>query len=144
MANEPKTILLIDDDPDLQVGAAARLRAAGYVTTLANNGRQGVDAAIDTRPDAIVMDIRMPQCDGLEALRELKMREDTKDIPIIMLSACVAARQSALDQGAKYFISKPYEGRLLLAAIDSATSPQQCCRTETAVLANRRQSYAAF
>ena len=131
--SNPKRILLIDDDPDLQVGAAARLCAAGYEARIANDGNEGLDAAIQCDPDAILMDIRMPECDGLEALRALKLRDDTKDIPVIMLSASVSLRQTSLDQGAKYFIPKPYDGRALLAAVASATSDPSAAPEHVAV-----------
>ena len=121
-----KRILLIDDDEDLRIGAGARLRAAGYETCLAADGLQGLVAAAENAPDAILLDLRMPEMDGLTALEQLKLREDTRHIPVVILSACVASQQAALDRGARFFLSKPYEGKTLLAAVESAIRPQPC------------------
>ena len=61
-------ILVVDDDPDVILGASLRLRSAGYEIVAAYDGEQAVAAAIDQQPDAIVLDVRMPHLDGLRAL----------------------------------------------------------------------------
>jgi len=117
---EKQTILLVDDDRAIREGASLRLRASGYNTLDASDGGQGVAAAIQSRPDAIVMDVRMPRMDGLAALSALQENEATKDIPVVMLSASLMDQQEALDAGARFFLSKPYEGKNFVGAIESA------------------------
>lgn len=115
-----KTVLVVDDDPDVAIGVSARLRAAGYKTITERDGVSGIATAAAQRPDAIVMDFRLPKKDGLSALEELRQGNETKNIPIVMLSACLGQQQNALDAGARYFLPKPYQGSTLLEAIDSA------------------------
>ncbi len=117
-----ETVLVIDDDPDIVRGTSLRLKAAGFQTIHACDGAAGVAAAVDVRPDAILMDVRMPQMDGLTALHNMRERDETKDIPVIMLSASLIDRQAALKAGARFFLSKPYQADTLLAAIESALS----------------------
>jgi DNA-binding response OmpR family regulator len=116
---EAARILLIDDDHDVIFGTSLRLRAAGYETIAAYDGEDGVAAAVDHRPDAIVLDIRMPRMDGMTALARLRDSDETKNIPVVMLSASLVDQYAALDGGAKYFLTKPYQPRLLLAALES-------------------------
>ncbi len=113
-------VLLVDDDRDIILGASLRLRAAGYDTITAFDGQQGIEAALDERPDAIVLDVRMPRMDGMAALAMLHSCETTKDIPIVMLSASLVDQQAALDGGARFFLTKPYQGKTLVAAVESA------------------------
>jgi len=124
--SEKQTILMVDDDQAILDGTRLRLRASGYDTIEAHDGIQGVAAAIKVRPDAIVMDVRMPRMDGLKALAELQEIADTKNIPVVMLSASLRDQQQALDAGARFFITKPYEGKSLVHAIESAIGESLC------------------
>ncbi len=115
-------VLVIDDDREIVRGLRIRLRAAGYETATAHDGQAGVDAAVRKPPDAIVLDLRMPVLDGFGVLKALQSRDDTRSIPVVVLSANIveAAKRQALDLGARYFVQKPYEPRRLIEAIDSA------------------------
>ncbi len=124
--SEKQKILLVDDDQALLDGARLRLRACGYETLNASDGLQGIATAINSQPDAIVMDVRMPRMDGLTALVELQRNEKTKEIPVVMLSASLRDQQQALDAGARFFITKPYEGKNLVQAIESAIGESLC------------------
>lgn len=115
-----KRILVVDDDRDIMRGMLIRLRSRGYETMEACDGRTGVDGALRDHPDAIVMDVRMPVMDGLQALGLLQLQTITHDIPVIMLSASLSDRQAALDAGARFFISKPYQSEMLIAALEDA------------------------
>jgi CheY-like chemotaxis protein len=115
-------ILVVDDDRDVLRGARLRLECAGYETFSAADGEEGVAAAVKLSPDAILLDVRMPRMDGLTALAKLRERAETRNIPVVMLSASLIDQQAALDAGARFFLSKPYQGRTLLAAIESATN----------------------
>jgi CheY-like chemotaxis protein len=115
-------ILVVDDDPDVILGASLRLRSAGYEIIAAYDGEQAVAAAIDQQPDAIVLDVRMPHLDGLRALARLRKCDATKDIPVVVVSASLVDQNAALDSGARFFLSKPYQPNNLLAAVASAIS----------------------
>ena len=117
---DKKRILIVDDDHDIIQGANLRLRAAGYDTLTATDGEQGVAAAVTNTPDAILMDVRMPRLDGLGALALLKQRAETRDIPVVVLSASLRDQRAALDAGARYFLTKPYRSNDLLLAVKSA------------------------
>ena len=122
MSEQHKTILFVDDEPELIHGATMWFRAAGYDMLQAGDGEQGVNTALEQHPDAIVLDVRMPRKDGLTALLELKERDETRDIPVVMLSASIVDQQAALDAGARFFISKPYNGKELVDAVNVAMS----------------------
>jgi DNA-binding response OmpR family regulator len=113
-------VLLVDDDRDIAFGTAMRLRAAGYKTLLEVDGVDGVASARKYQPDVILLDVRMPRMDGFQALAELRLGDDTKGIPVIMLSASMRDQQAALDGGARFFQCKPYEPGDLLAAVETA------------------------
>ena len=116
-----KSILIVDDDQDIAEGAAIRLRSAGYDIVFAHDGHDGCERAKRDRPNAIVLDIRMPKMDGIAVLGNLKNSDDTKSIPVVMMSASVVDEQVALDAGAKYFVRKPFHGQSLVEAVNSAT-----------------------
>ena len=115
-------VLVIDDDRDVVRGVSLRLRAAGYETLAAYDGQQGVAVASESRPNAIVLDVRMPRLDGLATLRQLRNCKDTREIPVVMVSASLVDQHAALDSGARFFLSKPYQPKTLLAAIEAAMS----------------------
>ncbi|MBM81357.1 MAG: hypothetical protein CMJ78_12310 [Planctomycetaceae bacterium] len=73
----------------------------------AQDGRKGVETAVENPPDAILLDVRMPQVDGLETIAMLREHDETKDIPVVMLSSSAHDQKRALDAGAKYFLTKP-------------------------------------
>lgn len=128
----PKRILLVDDDSDILHATKLRMSVAGFDTLTANDGLEAVTSAMEDQPDAIVMDIRMPHKDGLTVLDELKKEFETRQIPIVMLSASLVDKERALDTGASFFLTKPYEGRELIEAVNVAidnaeiTSKAQC------------------
>ena len=118
---EKRRILIVDDDREIVRGLAIRLRAAGYETLSAHDGEEGLAAAIAEHPDAIVLDIRMPRTDGLAVLAKLREREDTKAIPVVVISANVVenTRAKALELGARYFVVKPFQATTLISTIES-------------------------
>jgi DNA-binding response OmpR family regulator len=115
-------VLVIDDDRDVVRGVSLRLRAAGYEPLAAYDGQQGIIAARESRPSAIVLDVRMPRLDGLATLRQLRNYKGTREIPVVMVSASLVDQHAALDSGARFFLSKPYQPKTLLAALEAAMS----------------------
>ncbi|MFZ5829100.1 MAG: response regulator [Planctomycetota bacterium] len=119
-------VLLVDDDHEIAIGASLRLRAAGYEPIVAHSGDEGVASARRYRPEAIVLDLRMPGTDGLTALAELRQHEETKDIPVVMLSASLTDERATLDAGARFFVRKPYHAQTLLTAVATAIRESAC------------------
>jgi len=106
-----------------------RFKAKGYEVEVANNGHDGLAAATQKRPDVILLDIRMPDVDGLTVLSRLKDDAQTQSIPVIMCSASLVDQKDALNRGASFFVQKPFEAAVLLAAV-TAISEQDAKKEE--------------
>ena len=113
-----KRVLVVDDDYEIRIAMVMRLQFAGYAVLSAEDGQDALDKISLHKPDAIVMDLRMPRRDGLSALISLKTRSETTHIPVVMVSASVVDKRKALEAGARFFVSKPYNSCDLLAAIE--------------------------
>ena len=120
MSDCRENVLIVDDDQEITLGARLRLEAAGYAVLVAADGAEGVALAMETTPDLIVMDIQMPGVDGLTALTQLQSNPDTRQIPVVVLSASLRTQRAALDSGARFFLKKPYHGQQLIGAVGKA------------------------
>ena len=112
----PKKILIVDDEPQIVEICRDYLSAAGYETIMASNGAQGLSLTRRDKPDLIVLDLMMPEMDGLEVTREIRR---VSDVPIIMLTARVEETDKliGLEIGADDYITKPFSPRELVARI---------------------------
>jgi two-component system, OmpR family, response regulator MprA len=110
-------ILVVDDERPLRDVLRRALTLSGYDVRLAEDGVQGLAEASDSAPDAIVLDIGMPEVDGLEVCRRLRAQGDR--VPILMLTArdAVADRIDGLDAGADDYLVKPFDVDELQARI---------------------------
>src|SRR3989304_5353598 len=133
------TVLLVDDDRDVVEGSSVRLRAAGYQTVAAYDGDECVDRANEYQPVAIVLDVRMPRMDGLTALGELQEGENTKHIPVVMLSASLGDQRAALEAGARFFLRKPYSGPMLIDAVKAAIEEAIINRADAGIADGRHR-----
>lgn len=119
-----RTILVVDDEEKNRLAISAVLRHAPeqYAVLAAPNGREGCGIAEEQKPDLIIMDWVMPEMSGLEALKFLKEREETRDIPIIMLTGFGSSKhvESALNAGASDYLRIPVDKTELLARVRSA------------------------
>ena len=111
MANEvpPKTrILVVDDDQVLCEMYAERLQAEGFEAKTAFNGEDGLARAVDYAPHCILLDLMMPKVDGFSALEILKSTPETKNIPVIILTALIQEenKKKGLARGAADYIIK--------------------------------------
>jgi CheY-like chemotaxis protein/CRP-like cAMP-binding protein len=115
-----KSVLVIDDNPDIRENTAEILELAGYKTYTAENGKQAVDLANKEKPDVIVCDIMMPELDGYGVLHLLKKNPDTENIPFIFLTAKTERSdlRKGMEMGADDYITKPFEDIELLNAIE--------------------------
>ncbi|MFO1459233.1 MAG: response regulator [Verrucomicrobiota bacterium] len=116
----PSKVLIVDDEPYMLRIIEMSLRKGGHQLIVGRNGREAVDLARRERPKAIVMDVLMPEMDGLQALRELRTAPETAETPVIMLTARgqVITRQEAAASGANLFLTKPFSPTQLLAEVD--------------------------
>src|SRR4029450_7697044 len=120
--DEPSTILVVDEDPSIRDVLVQKLEALGYGTIEARNGREDLDQVARMPPDLILLDVMMPVMDGFQACRLLKDNEDTRLIPVIIMTAlhAVEDRITGTEAGADDFLTKPVDDRELEARIRSA------------------------
>ena len=102
-------ILIVDDAPDSLGLLQEIMRQQGYQTFVANTGKRALDIAARVQPDLILLDVLLPDLDGLEICRRLKRQPDTAHIPVIFISACGETEDivAGFDTGAVDYISKP-------------------------------------
>jgi two-component system cell cycle response regulator DivK len=105
----PKLILIADDSADNRALYARALVLAGFQVSLAENGAECLERAFQLSPDLIVMDLSLPQLDGLEATRRLKGSQQTRHIPVIALTAYGwhTVKEDAYRYGCDGFLVKP-------------------------------------
>jgi two-component system, OmpR family, phosphate regulon response regulator PhoB len=114
-------VLIVDDDPDIQKLVSYNLTQAGYQVTTAATGVEAFNAVQDQPPDLIILDIMLPDLDGLEVCRRLRREEKTRRIPIIMLTARTQEvdRVVGFELGADDYVMKPFSPRELVLRIKS-------------------------
>jgi two-component system alkaline phosphatase synthesis response regulator PhoP len=113
-------ILVIDDEVYILHILDFSLGAEGFEVISANNGELGVEKAKQEKPDLIVLDIMMPVLDGYETCRRLKRETDTKDIPVILLTAKGrdVDKRLGFEVGAIDYIVKPFSPSRLIERIE--------------------------
>jgi two-component system, OmpR family, response regulator MprA len=109
-------VLVVEDDPDIGDVVRRSLRREGYDVKLAEDGGKALDDAAVFEPDAVILDLGLPQVDGLEVSKRLRANGD---VPILMLTArdSVESRVEGLDSGADDYLVKPFELQELLARL---------------------------
>jgi len=112
----PAQILLVDDELSIQRAMDPLLRSRGYSVTLAGTGREAVDLFARERPDLVILDLGLPDMNGIEVCRQVRELADT---PILILSARGAEKDkvAALDQGADDYMTKPFGPEELMARV---------------------------
>lgn len=115
---KPK-ILVVDDEPDALEILGFKLKEAGYVPLLAKDGTRAIALARDERPALIVLDLMLPEVDGLEVCKILRQDPSTAAIPILMLTARATEmdRVIGLELGADDYVTKPFSPRELVLRI---------------------------
>ena len=119
--SRPVKIALIDDDKDLVDSLKHFLERRSYAVSAAFGGRQGLEVIKSQVPDVIILDMMMPDLDGIGVLTEVKKDESTRDIPVIMLTAkdTQTDRLSALELGAYEYVAKPLDTHMLVRQIEN-------------------------
>ena len=115
------SILIVEDEQDLLELLRYNLDREGYQVTTAASGEDGLKLVRTQRPDLILLDLMLPQMDGLEVCRTLKTRQTTAAIPVIMLTAKgeEADIVRGLELGADDYVTKPFSPRVLMARINA-------------------------
>ena len=114
-------ILYVEDNEDNVYVVRNRLGRLGFTILVATDGEQGIAMATSEKPDLVLMDLRLPVLDGWEATRRLKAASETKNIPVIALSAHAMAgdREKALEAGCEDYETKPIDFNRLRAKIEA-------------------------
>ncbi|KIN65018.1 Phosphate regulon transcriptional regulatory protein PhoB [Sulfitobacter noctilucicola] len=112
-------VLLVEDEPAQREVLAYNLEAEGYAVSRAENGEEAMLQVDEITPDLVILDWMMPLMSGIEVCRQLKTREDTRNIPVIMLSARSEEVDTVrgLETGADDYVVKPYSLRELMARV---------------------------
>ena len=115
-----KKILIVDDEDDILHFLELVLREKGYEVATAGSGYEALTRTQMEKPDLVLLDIMMPQMDGWEVLKLLRVDEETRRIPVAMLSARTEAkdRVQGLQEGAVDYICKPFSLKELLSKIE--------------------------
>ncbi len=119
-----RTILIVEDDPKNLILFRDLLQVNGYETIEANNGKQGVELARVQKPDLILMDMQMPEMDGLEATRIIKADATTSNIPVIAITsyAMKGDEEKILEAGCDGYLAKPIDIKELLKEVNEYLS----------------------
>jgi DNA-binding response OmpR family regulator len=134
------TILIVDDEPDIRSILDILLTSKGYSTLQADSGKAALDLVARHHPDLVLLDIIMPDMDGYQVARQLREDPETREMPIIMISA----RNEDIDEvlglelGADDYIRKPFEPILVLARVKA------CLRRSSPVDHQDRITYGKF
>jgi len=103
-------VLVVDDDADtLELLQTLIEGIVGASTVPASDGRAALQLLEQVSPALVILDLKMPEVDGLEVIRQLRSSSTSAQVPIIALTAMTRARQDALEAGCDEFIEKPFE-----------------------------------
>jgi two-component system chemotaxis response regulator CheY len=111
------TILVVDDAAFMRLRAVKLLSEAGHTVLEADNGRTAVAMYLAERPDAVLMDITMPEMDGLEALSEIRKSDPSAKIAMLTAMGQQATVMDAIKRGARDFVVKPFAPDRVLGAV---------------------------
>ncbi|NPV13788.1 response regulator [candidate division WOR-3 bacterium] len=115
-----KTVLVVDDEPDIRLILQARLEAAGYRVETASNGLEALNRIRTQPPDLVILDLMLPGMDGFAVCAMLKRDQRFNHIPIIILSARSQTqdKKTGSSLGADAYITKPFQPQELLGTIE--------------------------
>ena len=119
-------VLIIDDEKLLVKSTCMALAHYGFEVKGALDGEEGLRAALDYKPDVVLLDIMMPGMDGWQVLEKLKQDPDTKNIPVVIFTAREYSNGKALGlkNGAADYVAKPFEPQELAAILEKQLKPR--------------------
>jgi DNA-binding response OmpR family regulator len=114
-----KTVLLAEDEPNIVESLTFLLERAGFQISVARDGRQALESALEQQPAVLVLDLMLPELDGYEVLRQLRSDPKGKNLPVLMLTAKGQRidRETAIECGADLFMTKPFSNAEITAAV---------------------------
>lgn len=123
---EPKRVLVVDDDRDFVKGLELYLRYAGYEVTCAYGGIGALEELRITSPDAVILDVMMPDIDGRKVVRYIREKMKDYDTAVIVLSALSdqGSRMDLLMEGANEYLSKPCDPQRISSAVEHCITPE--------------------
>ena len=144
--DDVSTILIVDEDASVRDILVQKLSALGYQAVEARNGKEALDRVAHDPPDLILLDVMMPVMDGFQACRLLKDNEDTRLIPVIIMTAlhAVEDRIRSAECGADDFLTKPVDDRELEARIRGALRMKHAIGRKLRQMEQVRDHYAKF
>jgi CheY-like chemotaxis protein len=115
------TVLIVDDTPANLTLLSGMLLERGYVVKVATHGKRALAIAAASQPDLVMLDITMPEMDGYEVCRQLKARPETRDVPVLFLSALdeVGDKLQAFRAGGVDYVTKPFQVEEVLARVET-------------------------
>src|SRR5262247_2729457 len=146
MMNSPAKILIVDDEPFNVDYLEQELEDLGYATVSARNGREALEKVTLEAPDLILLDVMMPIMDGLTVCRLLKGDDETRLIPIVIMTALdgLDDRIKGIEAGADDFLTKPVNQRELLARIQTALKLKSTDDRKLSELRRLKDHFARF
>ncbi|MFH1305780.1 MAG: response regulator [Candidatus Omnitrophota bacterium] len=117
-------VVIIDDEKELVKTIKEFLEERGFTVIFAFGGKRGLEVIKKEKPDLVILDIAMPDMDGRDVLINLKKDEETKDIPVLLLSGRGGQfdEEYGMELGAEQYVAKPYRGEALLEQIKKVLS----------------------
>ncbi len=117
----PKTILIVDDDPDIVEMLHLALSGAGYATRFAASGTEALSKIQRSRPDLVLLDLILPGANGFSVCETLRRDPATATLPIVMMTALPGEfpRMAGMELGADAYLNKPFRVQELVASLDS-------------------------
>ncbi len=115
----PKTVLVVDDEPYMIRLLQHHVERAGYQMVKAVNGREALEKVEQAKPDLVIMDVMMPELNGLEVLGQIRRKAETADLPVIIMTANAQrfTKEEAESAGVSAFLTKPFSPTQLMIEI---------------------------
>ena len=114
-------ILIVEDEPEIAELIRMHMDRHGFQTTVVHSGKAGIDEIARNMPDCVLLDLMLPDLDGLEVCRRLRRHEETEKLPVIMVTAKGEESDvvTGIELGADDYITKPFSPRVLVARVKS-------------------------
>ncbi len=124
--SETPTILVVDDEPYMIRLLQHHIERAGFRMVKATNGREALDQIRAEKPQLVIMDVMMPEMNGLEVLAEVRQQAETKDLPVIIMTANAQrfTREEAEAAGVSAFLTKPFSPTQLMVEVRRQLAPR--------------------
>jgi len=135
MDNNQFKILLVDDEPDVLEFLSYNLKKEGYTVYKAKNGRVGLELAVQEKPHLVILDVMMPEMDGIETCREIKQIPGLKDSLVVFLTARGEdySQIAGFDAGADDYITKPIKPKVLTSRVKALLRRYKSAEEESVI-----------